>query len=319
MDYQKAFNYVNHNILFYKLLKNGITGKFVNLLRSMYHKLGAFIKVNNRIYDYVKDECGTSQGGPLSPNLFRFMLSDLKCYLDDKHGIVLEDTIVSHLLWADDLVLMSESPEGLQQQLNGLQKHCSKYQMIVNETKTKVMHFGKCVDYDFIFNEKKLEIVQEYKYLGVVICSTKILKGNLFKNMDSYLSDKGHKSCFSFMKKCSSLGFISPSLGFKLFDTYTAPVISYGCELWCQTKPISILETVHYKFLKYILGVKESTCNLSVLGETGRYPMYLAHIVKLIKYCTRLEYLSKDILVSKAYYVQKSLFTAGFNVWYSHY
>ena len=93
--------------------------------------------------------------------------------------------------------------------------------------------------------------------------------------------------------------------------------MSYGCELWCQTKPIPSIETVHYKFLKYVLGVKDSTCNLSILGETGRFPMYLTHIVKLIKYCIRLEYLSKDTLVSKAYSVQKSLFTAGFNVWLS--
>ena len=107
IDFQKAFNYVNHNILFYKLIKSGLSGQFVNLLRSMYKKLGAFIKINNKLYDYANDECGTSQGGPLSPNLFRYMLADLRSYLCNDHGIALDDVVISHLLWADDLVILS--------------------------------------------------------------------------------------------------------------------------------------------------------------------------------------------------------------------
>ena len=64
----------------------------------MYSQLGAFIKVGNRVYDWIDDDCGTSQGGPLSPNLFRLMLCDLGKYLTQDHGIVLHNEVISHLL-----------------------------------------------------------------------------------------------------------------------------------------------------------------------------------------------------------------------------
>ena len=47
VDFKKIFNYVNHNILFYKLIKGGISGKFFNIIKNMYTKVGAFIKINN--------------------------------------------------------------------------------------------------------------------------------------------------------------------------------------------------------------------------------------------------------------------------------
>ena len=179
VDLKKAFNFVSHSVLFYKILKSGLAGRCVRLLRDMYTKIQARVKVENLLYEWVKDLSGTNQGGPLSPNMFRFMLSDLSEYLDAMDGIVLADEVISHILWADDLVLMSDSQEGLQRQLNGLFKFCSRFQMVVNQTKTKVMVFGKGSKNtnNFTFNGEQLEIVKEYKYLGVIIIKqcTKIL------------------------------------------------------------------------------------------------------------------------------------------------
>ena len=39
----------------------------------------------------VRDECGTNQGSPVSPNMFRLMLADLKLGLDSECGINLDD------------------------------------------------------------------------------------------------------------------------------------------------------------------------------------------------------------------------------------
>ena len=50
--------------------------------------------------------CGTHQGGPLSPNMFRYMPADLKKYLKLEHGIVLDDEVLVHIFWADEMVLM---------------------------------------------------------------------------------------------------------------------------------------------------------------------------------------------------------------------
>ena len=56
--------------------------------------------------------------------------------------------------------------------------------MIVNELIIKVMIYGKhnkaCL---FIFNAKTLQMVEEYKYLGVILNSAKTSKGDIFKQM----------------------------------------------------------------------------------------------------------------------------------------
>ena len=105
--------------------------------------------------------------------LFRRMLQDLGNYLGVMEGIVLNEyEILKHLLWVDDLLLISDSIEGLQKQIDSVLISEKISQMIVNSLKTKVMIFGRSVcNPVFLFNHFKLDIVDEYKYLEVVFNS----------------------------------------------------------------------------------------------------------------------------------------------------
>ena len=79
-------------------------------------------------------------------------MQDISEYLSKEVGICVSKEIVVHLLWADDLILFSDSAEGLQKQLDGLYKYCAKNHMIVNETKNKVMCFGKNTEIQVKYN-----------------------------------------------------------------------------------------------------------------------------------------------------------------------
>ena len=69
-------------------------------------------------------------------------MSDLSDYLRNEFAICIND-IHAHMLWADDLILVSDSSYGLQKQLDGLQRFWSRNMMIENDLKkTKVMVFG---------------------------------------------------------------------------------------------------------------------------------------------------------------------------------
>ena len=76
-------------------------------------------------------------------------------------------------MYADDLVLMSVSKEGLQKCLDDLHSYCKKWKLKVNTDETKVLIFNKSgrlmKKHCFIFESEALEIVQEFKYLGIVI------------------------------------------------------------------------------------------------------------------------------------------------------
>ena len=118
-------------------------------------------------------------------------MADLDEYLHRDVGIHIGDTIFVHLLWADDLILVTESAKGLQKQLDGLFNFCSDNMMIVNETKTKVMVYGSASrDVVVKFNDKVLNVADQYKYLGNVMKSIKTCKEYVFGETFQYLCNK---------------------------------------------------------------------------------------------------------------------------------
>ena len=112
--------------------------------------------------------------------MFRKYMSDLSEYLSKQFGVVVFDDIVMHILLGDDLILFSDAVHGLQRQLHGIEKFCSRNKIIVNETKTKAMSFGATGQIKVYYDEKIIMQVGEYKYLGTIIRSTKRRNQDVF-------------------------------------------------------------------------------------------------------------------------------------------
>ena len=108
----------------------------------MYSHSTAQIKLSNHVSDKFKVDKGTEQGHPLSPDLFKVFLSDLSPLLERLNCPDLMGKIVSHLLWADDLVLFALDPKTLQSQLDSLHSFCKEWGIEINIGKTKSMIFN---------------------------------------------------------------------------------------------------------------------------------------------------------------------------------
>ncbi|XP_077866291.1 uncharacterized protein LOC144353988, partial [Saccoglossus kowalevskii] len=78
---------------------------------------------------------------------------------------------LSCLLYADDLVLLSETSSGLQNAINNLQDYCKQWMLHINISKSKSMIFNKSGkllnNFKFQINGSELERVSAYKYLGM--------------------------------------------------------------------------------------------------------------------------------------------------------
>ena len=66
-------------------------------------------------------------------------------------------------------MLLSTSAQGLRKHLETLENYCSKWNLQINEAKTKVSMFGTNYTYQFHCNSLPLEVVEDYKYLGLRI------------------------------------------------------------------------------------------------------------------------------------------------------
>ena len=115
------------------------------------------------------------------------------------------------MLWADDLILVSDSSYGLQKQLDGLQKFCSRNMMIVNELKTKVMVFSKRDEKVITFNGVAIQNADSYKYLGNIIRPVNMCSGDVFKDNSKFLCDKARKAIFLILKKLRNIGVLLPN------------------------------------------------------------------------------------------------------------
>ena len=79
---------------------------------------------------------------------------------------------VGVLLFADDMVVMSESVEGLQHNMQVMSGVLSKWELKVNWRKTNVMRVArKSEDCEVKIDEEVIYHLDEMKYLGVMISS----------------------------------------------------------------------------------------------------------------------------------------------------
>ena len=94
-------------------------------------------------------------------------------------GLTLLESEVKRLLFADDLVLLSPTKQGLQQHLDLLHRFCQTWALTVNLSKTKIMVFQKrtsCQDHEFKFHldTVALEHTKNDTYLGLNISGTQV-------------------------------------------------------------------------------------------------------------------------------------------------
>ena len=72
-------------------------------------------------------------------------------------------------------------------------------------------------------------------------------------------------------------------LQIEFFEKIVKPILLYGCEIWGFGN-LDVIERVFWKFLKMILGIKESTRNFMVYGETGTYPISIDIYCRMITF-----------------------------------
>jgi uncharacterized protein YktA (UPF0223 family) len=182
LDFQKAFDVLDHNILFCKLRKYGVGNRALDWFKSFCTGRKQVVKINGHTSDVLELKYGTPQGGVLGPIIFLI-------YVNDLLNINLHSRIFAY---ADDtaIVCSSYSRESLKMHVNSDLEKISRWlvnnRLVINCAKSKcILFFDHGISRDVLresFNFvchrhqciykcecSNIEIVTNVKYLGVLV------------------------------------------------------------------------------------------------------------------------------------------------------
>ena len=332
VDFRKAYDSVWRDGLYKKLLFYNIDKRFVRLLRNIYSTSSLAVKTQDGRSRIFESKVGLKQGCNLSPLLFNLFINDL---LSDINGHfpdspILNGIPINGLMYADDLVLISESENGLQRLLDILHNYTRKWFLQVNKSKTKYMRiyrFKSAPIHTMYFGETPLEKTDEYCYLGTIFTNN----GSL-NSAGRALHEKARKAMYGLLRRVNKHSSCNPKVLLDLFDKMILPIAMYNSEVWgtscfpCNKKNNDFfnvpntknpIEDIQTRFCKRVLAVNDRATNWAVLSECGRLPTITNVMKNMVSFWVHLSN-SKSPIIKAALQTSADLSLANnSNSWFS--
>lgn len=231
IDFSKAFDTVNHNILLKKMNLYGISDYCLSWFQSYLHNRQQFVEFQSTTSEYQTISCGVPQGSILGPLLFLIYINDLPNASKILHTILFADD--TNLFYSHECfhTLISSVNEELHKITNWLEAN----RLSLNLSKTHFVIFTSSnKKYDsnmakIVIGNETVKEENSTKFLGIFL--------------DQHLTWKKHISYIS-LKLSKNIGVINKlknvlpdSVLLTLYYTMIYPYITYGNIVWVSTYP----------------------------------------------------------------------------------
>ncbi len=230
VDYEKAFDSIETWAVLRSLQRCHIDFRYIEVLKCLYTNATMSVQVQNQSTKNIPLQRGVRQGDVISPKLFTAALEDAFKLLEWKgSGININGEYITHLRFADDIVVMAESLEDLSTMLDDLCRVSQQVGLRMNMDKTKVMANAHVTPYPISVGSSNLEIVDEYVYLGQVI---QLGRSNFEKEVNRRIQLGW--AAFGKLRNIFSSN-LPQCLKTKVYNQCVLPAMTYGTETWSLT------------------------------------------------------------------------------------
>ncbi|KAK3574370.1 hypothetical protein QTP86_005791 [Hemibagrus guttatus] len=244
VDLEKAYDRVPREELWYYMRKSGVAEKYVRVVQDMYERSRTVVRCAVGQTEEFNVEVGLHQGSALSPFLFAMVMDQLSEEVRQESPWT--------MMFADDIVICSESREQVEENLERWRFALERRGMKVSRSKTEYMCVNETEGSGTVrLQGEEVKKVQEFKYLGSTVqsngeCGKEVKKRvqagwNGWRKVSGVLCDQK----------------ISARIKGKVYRTVVRPAMLYGLEtVSLRKRQESELEVAELKMLSItvILG-----------------------------------------------------------------
>ncbi|KAL4494407.1 hypothetical protein ABPG72_019817 [Tetrahymena utriculariae] len=262
VDVKSAFDSVNHKQLFQALKNQGFDDIFI--------KAVAFLYQNSRINGYQIGR-GVIQGGKLSPILFNYLYEEVRVKILQIWKSKNHQCQDLHFeLFADDMLIILKNYKHTKILLEVLKQAYSDLNLQINESKTKIMLIGKqeahIKDSLKLRQAKGIDVVMEFKYLGLVISNN----GKIHKDVSKKIEKAKNLTQMLKRWRYNRLGVIPCLILWQLFIKsqlqYASAIIISSDQ---SEKCLRSLRNMYNSSLREVLGLNRSTSISTICKVLG--------------------------------------------------
>ena len=302
IDLSKAFDSISKRKLKDKLDNTIPNSRILKLIKNLIDNKRYKILYEGEESDIFTLRNGIPQGVSLSPTLFCIFMNDLLTIMDGNIAILdltkINEVTITALMYADDILLCSETQDGLIKQIGIVNQYCDDNGLKINYNKTKIMVKNVNTKYSHVnikhgSSVTAIEIVQEYKYLGMFIA-------NSDRKYIELLENKGKKSSYTTAKTLREFGHVNGKILKDTFEILTLSQMRY-CGEFLFYKNLKDLNRIQLQFYKRFCYLKSSTANYCIIGEFGIKPFEFLFYKAAIRLWIKLIDDNQNSLSSKLY------------------
>ncbi|KAK3560311.1 hypothetical protein QTP86_006300 [Hemibagrus guttatus] len=243
VDLEKAYDRVPREELWYCMRKSGVAEKYVRVVQDMYERSRTVVRCAVGQTEEFKVEVGLHQGSALSPFLFAMVMDQLSEEVRQESPWT--------MMFADDIVICSESREQVEENLERWRFALERRGMKVSRSKTEYMCVNEREGSGTVrLQGEEVKKVLEFKYLGSTVqsngeCGKEVKKRvqagwNGWRKVSGVLCDQK----------------ISARIKGKVYRTVVRAAMLYGLEtVSLRKRQESELEVAELKMLRFSLGV----------------------------------------------------------------
>ncbi|CAM5179267.1 unnamed protein product [Eretmochelys imbricata] len=261
IDIAKAFDSVSHDHIMWVLRERGLDQHMINIISDSYRNVHTRMEVGKELTQPIAIEVGVKQGDPMSPLLFNLALDPLISTLEKTgKGFPVDAQRVTALAFADDLVMLSDSWEGMNANIQILESFCKLSGLKVQARKCHGFLLSPTHDSFTVNNCEAWKIGcdslnmiapgESEKYLGLKVDPwIGFSKPALSDKLDTWLERINRAS-------------LKPSQKLEMLNTFTVPRVIYLADHTdCKKALLSSLDDKIRRAVKEWLHLPSDTCN----------------------------------------------------------